>query len=67
MKLDLGNTAVRYLRIKAYDSSKNEEQVNYVWLDIKYPTISSDNLLEDVINFMLKKFRCSFFISNWRY
>ncbi len=42
IKWDLGDTAVRFIRIKAFDTEANREQTNYVKLNITYPVISND-------------------------
>ncbi len=42
VKWDLGDTAVRFIRIKAIDTEKNTEQTNYVKLNFTYPVLSND-------------------------
>ncbi len=42
VKWDLGDTAVRFIRIKAFDTKTNTEQTNYVKLNFTYPVISND-------------------------
>lgn len=45
VQLDFGNTAVAFVRIKAYDDDANASQANYVKLSIVYPVF--DNTDED--------------------
>lgn len=42
VKWDLGDTAVRFIRIKAFDKDSNAEQASYVKLNITFPTVSYD-------------------------
>lgn len=55
VKLDLGHTAVEYLKITAYDSTNNRQQDGYVHLSISYPVFEPAAGLEEIALFWLKQ------------
>ena len=55
VKWDLGYTAVRFIRIKAFDTDANTEQTNYVKLDFVYPVVTNDDKgFADVVELFVK-------------
>ncbi len=54
VKWDMGNTAVRFVRIKAFDTSSGNIQTNYVKLNITYPVISVENGFSELVKLFVK-------------
>ncbi len=54
VKWDMGDTAVRFVRINAFDTSTNTTQTNYVKLNITYPVITTEDGFGEIIKLFVK-------------
>ncbi len=54
VKWDMGDTAVRFVRINAFDTSANITQTNYVKLNITYPVITTEDGFGEIIKLFVK-------------
>ncbi len=54
VKWDMGDTAVRFVRINAFDTSSGNIQTNYVKLNITYPVISVENGFSELVKLFVK-------------
>ncbi len=54
VRWDMGDTAVRFVRINAFDTGANAVQTNYVKLNITYPVITSEGGFAELVKLFIK-------------